>query len=75
MEPRTESRAVLDRHRDRLLAIPGVLGVSFGLKPGSADVRCVLVHASGPGRPPGLPLEIEGYEVVLVPVPGGFRAL
>jgi len=70
-----DPRPALEAHRSRLMKIPGVIGVSFGISPTQPDKRCILVHATTEGWPPDLPHELNGFEVEVVRVPGGFRAL
>ena len=57
------------------MKIPGVVGVSFGISPTRPGTRCILVHATTEEWPPDLPHELDGIEVEVVRVPGGFRAL
>ena len=70
-----DAKAVLDEHRSRLMRIPGVVGVSFGISPSDPAKRCILVHVTTEDRPPDLPRVLDGFEVEVVRVPGGFRAL
>jgi hypothetical protein len=70
-----DPKSALETHRTRLMKIPGVVGVSFGISPAHPGKRCILVHATTEGWPPDLPHELNGFEVELVKVPGGFRAL
>jgi hypothetical protein len=70
-----DAKAVLDAHRARLMKIPGVVGVSFGISPSDPGRRCILVHVTADDRPHDLPRELDGFDVEVVRVPGGFRAL
>jgi len=70
-----DARAVLEAHRSRLMKMPGVIGVSFGISPSDPSKRCILVHATTEDRPLDLPRVLDGFEVEVVRVPGGFRAL
>ena len=48
---------MLAAHRDRLLSLPGVVGIGRGEQDGQP---CVLVFVEYPA---GLPAELEGYPV------------
>ena len=52
-----------------------MVGVSYGISPTHPDRRCILVHATTEGWPPDLPHDLDGFEVEVVRVPDGFRAL
>ena len=64
-------KQVIERHRARLLAIPGVNGVAAGRS--GAGRHCVIVYGDLKERPAELPLELEGYPVELRRT-GEFRA-
>ena len=70
-----DARAVLEAHRSRLMKVPGVVGVSFGISPSDPGKRRILVHTTSEGQPLDLPRVLDGFEVEVVRVPGGFRAL
>ena len=70
-----DAHAVVEAHRARLMEIPGVVGVSFGLSPRDPHKRCILVHATTDDWPSDLPRTLDGFDVEVVRVPGGFRAL
>ena len=69
-----DAKAVLEAHRKRLMEIPGVVAVSFGLSPRDPLKRCILVHATTDDWPTELPRSLDGFDVEVVRVPGGFRA-
>ena len=69
-----EAKAVLEAHRTRLMEIPGVVAVSFGISPSDPHKRCILVHTTAEGWPADLPRALDGFDVEVVRVPGGFRA-
>jgi hypothetical protein len=68
-------KQVLERHRKRLMKLTGVVGVGFGLSPTNPGKRCLLVYVSVADRPPGIPAQLDGYDVEVVRAPGGFRPL
>lgn len=72
--PDEDPKSTLDAHRARLMKIPGVVGVSFGISPTHPGKRCILVHATTEDWPPDLPRVLNGFDVEVVRVPGGFRA-
>jgi hypothetical protein len=57
-----KAAAVLERHQDRLMSIPGVEGVGIG---GSEDspVIVVMVRKGGADIRKKLPARLEGYPV------------
>ena len=69
-----DAKAVLEAHRSRLMKIPGVIAVSFGISPSDPGKRCILVHATTDDWPTELPRSLDGFDVEVVRVPGGFRA-
>ena len=69
-----DAKAILEAHRKRLMEIPGVVAVSFGISPTDPLKRCILVHATTEGWPNDLPRTLDGLDVEIVRVPGGFRA-
>jgi len=64
--------AVVDAHRQRLLAVEGVVGVGHGRTPDGNDA--VLVWVTDAGAADRLPRELDGHAVIVDVVPGGFRA-
>jgi hypothetical protein len=64
--------AVVEGHRDQLLAVPGVAGVGHGRTPDGSDA--ILVWVTDARAADQLPAEIDGYAVIVDVVPGGFRA-
>ena len=66
-------KEVIDRCRERLMQIDGVVGVGFGAPADKPDQRCILVWAIVDDWPAELPHEVEGYAVELQKSPG-FRA-
>jgi hypothetical protein len=68
-------REVLEKHRDSIMQIPGVIGVGIGLSQTDRTKRCIVVYTTTDQRPPALPREIEGYELEIVRKKKGFHAL
>lgn len=64
--------AVVLRHRNEVMKLPGVVGIAAGLCRKSSG-HCVLVYVIGDQWPPGLPRELEGIPIELVPAGRGFR--
>lgn len=62
---RLDPREAIERHRQRLMQIDGVVGVAFGAPTGSPERRCILVYATVDDWPPELPRQLEGYPVEL----------
>jgi hypothetical protein len=63
------ANAVLERHKRRLLAIPGVRAVAIGYKAvggESTDVECIVVFVASKG-PPGDPADVVAPEIEGVP--------
>jgi len=61
-EDAMNAEAALDKHQDRLMAIPGVAGVGLG---GSEDDPSIVVMVTRGGRDikDQLPSSLEGYPV------------
>ena len=55
---------VLDRHRDRLMAIPGVSGLGIGDKGGNPAI-VIMVKQLTPDLKARLPRALEGHPVVV----------
>ena len=55
---------VLDRHRDRLMAIPGVSGLGIGDKDGNPAI-VIMVRQLTPDLKARLPRALEGHAVVV----------
>lgn len=73
--PRREINAVLAEHDDRLLAIPGVVGVYVGLlEDGKTPCLKIMLARARTATDAALPREIEGYPVV-AEVTGEMRPL
>ncbi|MEW6207609.1 MAG: hypothetical protein AB1631_04530 [Acidobacteriota bacterium] len=66
---------VLEANREKILKIPGVVGVALGISPTRPGERCILVYIDTETRPPALPPVIEGYSVEAVKTGKGFRPL
>jgi hypothetical protein len=66
---------VVRSHRDRIMKIPGVIGIGAGLSQSGSGEKCVLVYATSETSPEALPSELDGYSVELVVRTKGFRAL
>ena len=73
--PRRDINAVLADHDDRLLAVPGVVGVYVALLPdGKTPCLKVMLSERKPAAQQSIPATIEGYPVV-VEVTGELRPL
>lgn len=73
--PRRDINAVLADHDDRLLAIPGVVGVYVGLlDDGRTPCLKVMLSERKPPAEQPIPVSIEGYPVALE-VTGELRPL
>ena len=63
--PRRDINAVLAEHDDRLLAIPGVVGVYVGLmEDGKTPCLKVMLSERKPAAEQPIPRSIEGHPVV-----------
>ncbi len=69
-----ELERILDRHRDRLMAVAGVEAIGIGLSPAEPGVPRILVYASHELRP-DFPTEIEGAPITVIRLAGHFRPL
>ncbi len=69
----SELKDILDRNRDRLMAIDGVVGVAIGRSSRDPEKLCVLVYSTAKVRPAALPETLEGYDIE-VQRSSGFRA-
>lgn len=65
--------SAIERHRDQLLAIDGVHGISHGRTAIGDDAIRIDVEREAIRQQ--LPTEIEGYPVEVVVIPGGFDIL
>ena len=73
--PQRDINAVLADHDDRLLAIPGVVGVYVGLmEDGKTPCLKVMLSERKPAAEQPIPGSIEGYSVV-TEVTGELRPL
>jgi hypothetical protein len=68
------AQEVIERHRKRLLEIPNVHGVAFGVSPTDDSKHRILVYANTDQPPAELPTTLDGYEVEWVKS-SGFHAL
>ena len=74
-KPRRDINAVLVDHDDRLLAIPGVVGVYVGLlEDGKTACLKVMLAERNEATERAIPKNIEGYAVV-IEVTGELRPL
>lgn len=63
--PKRDINAVLSDHDDRLLAIPGVVGVYVGLMDdGQTPCLKVMLAREDPALESSIPQTLEGYPVV-----------
>ena len=68
-----ELRKVLEKHRERLLTVSGVVGVGEGICDGKPCIR-VFVTRKNPRVARNIPGTIGGYEVTIEET-GEFKAL
>ncbi len=68
-------KEVLDKHRDSIMQIPGVIGVGVGLSQTDPAKRVIVVYTTTSQWPPSLPRQIEGHDVEIVKKKKGFHAL
>lgn len=66
-------RAVIERHRRRLLEIAGVVGVGAGMSAAEPRRPCIHVFADLDEWPPDLPRELDGFPVELCRTSGFTR--
>ncbi|HMP78384.1 MAG TPA: hypothetical protein PKD54_02920 [Pirellulaceae bacterium] len=59
-------KELVDAHRQRWMALPGVIGVGVGLSQTSPNRTCILVYITGQQRPAELEHEIEGVLIEVV---------
>lgn len=58
-------KEVVETNRQRLMKMPGVIGIGAGLSATRPGEKCILVYVKGNQWPAGLPQELEGYPVEL----------
>jgi hypothetical protein len=56
-------KQVLERHRDRILRIEGVVGIAVGLSDRRPGTPCIVVYADLERWPDELPRDLEGHPV------------
>jgi hypothetical protein len=61
------------KHQNKLMSIPGVIGIGIGAVDGSPVIN-VLVVKTTPKLEKGIPKTLEGYQVVILET-GEIRAL
>ena len=66
-------KEVLKRHSDKLMAVPGVVGVAEGKSHGKQCIRIFVIDSSSESLK-RLPDNLEGY-LVIIEESGKFRAL
>ncbi len=71
----TSLKEVLEKHRDSIMQISGVIGVGIGLSQTDPAKRCIVVYTTTGQWPPALPRQIEGHDVEIVKKKKGFHAL
>ncbi len=71
----TSLKEILDKHRETIMKVPGVIGVGVGLSPSKPGKKCILVYMTGDERPEELPERIEGVDVEMIKKTKDFRAL
>lgn len=59
-------KEAVDRHRERLMQLPGVTGVAVGLSKTDISKRCILVYVTIDEWPAGLERVIDGHPVETV---------
>lgn len=65
-----EPSQVIARHRDEVLAMPGVTGIAWGLSPTRPGLRCIVVYGSDGTE---VPATLDDIPVELV-ISGEFHA-
>lgn len=71
--PQKAIKAVLQAHTDRLMALPGVVGIGLGQSQGQPCIK-LFVSARTADSQAKIPTALEGYQVV-VEETGTFHAL
>jgi hypothetical protein len=68
-------RDVIEKHRARVMGVPGVVAIAAGISRSDPARRCVHVYVTLTTAewPDGLPHQLDGYDIELVKTPG-FRA-
>ena len=66
-------KEVLKRHTDKLMAVPGVVGIAEGRTKGKQCIRIFVIDSSSESLKL-LPDNLEGYSVI-IEESGEFRAL
>jgi len=64
---RTPLAAVLQQHTDRLMTIPGVVGLAQGIWEGQLCLN-IFVEDHLPQPLSGIPASLEDYPVLLIPI-------
>lgn len=72
---KTSLKEAVEKHRDSIIKIPGVVGVGVGISQTDPNKHCILVYTTTSERPPELPQQIDGHDVEIVKKKKGFRAL
>ena len=74
-KPKRDINAVLATHQDRLMAIPGVVGIYVGLaEDNKTECLRVMLLSDNPETKRALPRQLEGYRV-LTEITGEIRPL
>ncbi len=61
--PNISPKEVIERHRVRVIQIPGVVGLSVGLSKNKPDTRCILVYLTCDDWPAERERELDGFDV------------
>jgi hypothetical protein len=54
---------VIERHRERLMKIKGVVGIGAAAGTANPDELCIVIYAKFDHRPAELPHQLDGYKV------------
>jgi hypothetical protein len=68
-------REVVEKHRRRIMKIPGVVGIGVGGSGNDPGTRCVHVYVQTQDWPAELPRTLGSYPVEIVKTRKGFHAL
>ena len=64
MQPANPSlKEVVERHRAQVMSLQGVVGIAAGLSKTDPQKRCIQVYVTTNEWPPGVPRQLDGYDV------------
>ena len=67
------AKEVLERHRDRIMQLPDVIGIAITRCAEDSQRTCILVYTTTDEWPTELPKELEGYSVQIESKKNGFH--